>query len=86
MDDLISFIGYEDVYPGVLLWLSEKDRVIWIPATTLQKMKVDGKKSVGIKAVDEREYDIVELPAKKKRVFMEADLAYLVAHAAGNNL
>ena len=60
--------------------------MLWIPATTLQKMKADGKKSVGIKAIEEHEYNIVDLPAKKKRVFMEANLAYLVDHAAGNSL
>ena len=34
---------------------------------------VEGKKSVGIKALTNSSYNIIQIPAEKKRVFMDAD-------------
>lgn len=61
---------------GVLLYLYEKFRVFYIPATTIQQLKADGKKSVGIKAFDEG-YNIIEIPSTKLRVFMDSDYSVL---------
>ena len=40
-------------------------------------MKKDGKKSVGISAVDN--YNIIEIPSVKKRVFMDSDYSVLLS-------
>ena len=77
-DKLISFDNLEDVYPGVLLWLYEKDIVLWVKASDLKKMRDEGKKSVGIKALSDPAYSIIELPAVKKRTFMEVDYSVLL--------
>jgi len=78
-DKLISYIGAIDTFPGVLLWLYEKDLVLWIPAEDLKYMRdVEGKKSVGIKALSNSSYNIIQIPAEKKRVFMEADYNALI--------
>ena len=77
-DKLISFDNLEDVYPGVLLWLYEKDIVLWVKASDLRKMRDEGKKSVGIKALSDPAYSIIELPAVKKRTFMEVDYSALL--------
>lgn len=61
---------------GVILYLYEKYRVFYIPVTTIKKMKEDGKKSVGIKALEEG-YNIIEIPSKKLRVFMDSDYSIL---------
>ena len=42
----------------------------------LRKMKEDGKKSVGLKAVEEG-YRIIEIPSKKLRVFMDSDFSIM---------
>lgn len=78
LDKLISFDNLEDVYPGVLLWLYEKDLVLWVKASDLRKMRDEGKKSVGIKALSDPAYSIIELPAVKKRTFMEVDYSALL--------
>ena len=39
-------------------------------------MKSDGKKSVGLKAVEEG-YRIIEIPSEKMRVFMKSDYSIL---------
>lgn len=61
---------------GVILYLYEKYRVFYIPVTTIKKMKEDGKKSVGIKALEEG-YNIIEIPSKKLRVFTDSDYSIL---------
>ena len=61
---------------GVILYLYEKYRVFYIPATTIKRMKEDGKKSVGIKALEEG-YNIIEIPSKKLRVFTDSDYSVL---------
>ena len=61
---------------GVILYLYEKYRVFYIPVTTIKKMKEDGKKSVGIKALEEG-YNIIEIPSKKLRVFTDSDYSVL---------
>jgi len=40
-------------------------------------MKQDGKKSVGIKAIQEG-YNIKIIPSIKKRVFMDSDYSFLL--------
>ena len=61
---------------GVILYLYEKYRVFYIPVTTIKQMKEDGKKSVGLKAVEEG-YKIIEIPSIKKRVFMDSDFSIM---------
>lgn len=75
-DDLIKKAGIKGVRSGVVLYLYDKEKVFYIPAKTIQKMKSDGKKSVGIKAVEEG-YRIIEIPSKKLRVFMDSDYTIL---------
>jgi hypothetical protein len=44
----------------------------------MEKMVKDGCKSVGISAINDKKYNIVVLPAEKKRVYMDVDFTYLL--------
>lgn len=74
---LLQKVGIPGVRCGVILWLIEKDKVYYIPVSTIKQMKKDGKKSVGISAVDN--YNIIEIPSVKKRVFMDSDYSVLLS-------
>jgi len=74
---LIKKIGIPGVRVGVVLWLYEKDLVLYIPVSTIKKMKLDGKKSVGLKAIQEG-YNIKIIPSIKKKVFMDSDYSCLM--------
>ena len=50
--------------------------MLYIPATTIQQLKKDGKKSVGIKSIEEG-YNIIEIPSKKLKVYMDSDYSCL---------
>lgn len=75
-------VGIPGVRSGVVLWLYEKDLVLYIPISTIIQMKKDGKKSVGIKAIKEG-YNIKIVPSIKKRVFMESDFSVLMSLKEG---
>lgn len=75
-DKLIKVAGIKGIRAGVVLFLYEKDKVYYIPVKTIEQMKADGKKSVGLKAVEEG-YRIIEVPSVKQRVFMKSDYSIL---------
>ena len=74
---LLQYKDYLYVYPGVLIWFSEKDKVIWVSIEEMEKMVLDGKKSISVKMLEEKLYNIIEIPSVKKRVFMESDYSIL---------
>lgn len=43
----------------------------------MEKMVLDGKKSISVKMLEEKLYNIIEIPSIKKRVFMESDYSIL---------
>lgn len=76
-DKLRTYCEISGVRAGVVIWLYEKDVVYYVPITTIEQMKKDGKKSVGIKAL-EGGYRIIPVPSVKKRVFMKSDYKCLL--------
>lgn len=74
---LLSYKDLPGVYPGVMLWLSEKDVVLWVGVKEMEKMQNDGKKSIGLKMLDKMDYKIIKIPSIKKRVFLESDYSVL---------
>ncbi len=75
-DELITYKDCPNVVIGVVIWFIDHDRVIWVPLHTCTKMMEDGLKSVNINKLDG--YDYIEIPSKKKRIFMESDYSVLV--------
>lgn len=76
-EKLICKIGIPGVRVGVILWLYEKDIVMYIPASTIMTMIEDGKKSIGIRAIDEG-YNIKIIPSVKRRTYMDSDYSILM--------
>lgn len=76
-DKLKNKVGIPGVRAGVVLWLIDKELVLYVPVSTITKMKDDGKKSVGLKAIEEG-YNIKIIPSTKRRVFLDSDYSCLV--------
>jgi Holliday junction resolvase len=86
---LLDYKGKYKTFPGVLVWFYEKDIIIWVSIEEMEKMVIDGEKSIGLRMIDEKKpykksYNIIKVPATKLRTFMEADLNYLVEVLNGN--
>lgn len=75
-DKLLKKADIKGVRAGVILYLYEKFKVLYIPVKTIEQMKKDGKKSVGLKAIEEG-YRIIEIPSTKLRVYMNSDYSVL---------
>ena len=74
-DNLKKKVGIKGVRSGVILWLYDKDKVYYIPTSTITQMKNDGEKSVGLRHIGK--YNMIEIPSIKKRVFMDSDYSIL---------
>lgn len=81
-DKMKDVVGIKGVRAGVVLWLYDKDKVFYIPISTITEMKKDDKKSVGLKAVEEG-YNIIEIPSEKLRTFMKSDYSCLMTLKEG---
>lgn len=77
-DKLLSYSALNYVYPGILIWFSDHDKIVYCPVEEAKKMHDDGLKSINIKMLEEKLYNICEIPTIKKRVFLEADYTKLV--------
>lgn len=76
-EKLLKYKSLPNVYPGVILWLSEKDVILWVGIEEMEKMVLDGKKSIGLKMLAEDTYRIVKIPAEKQRVYLDGDYSVL---------
>ncbi|MEE1301199.1 MAG: hypothetical protein UHD64_00325, partial [Bacteroidales bacterium] len=63
-DRLKEKVGIKGVRAGVVLWLVDKDIVMYVPMSTITQLKRDGEKSVGIRHLND--YNIITIPSTKK--------------------
>lgn len=75
---LLKYKNKKDVFPGVIIWFSEKDSIIWVGINEMEKMITDGEKSIGLRMVEKKLYNIVEVPFEKKRVYLFPDCKFLL--------
>lgn len=78
-EKLIEKVGIEGVRVGVVLWYIDHDKVLYVPISSVKKMKEDGKKSINIKMLKEKDYDMIEIPSVKKRVFLDSDYSIMMS-------
>ena len=72
---LLSYVGIPGVRVGVVLWLIDKDKIFYVPISTVIQMKIKNKKSISYKDIDK--WRIIEIPSIKKVVFMDSDYSVL---------
>lgn len=77
-DKLLGKVGIHGVRAGVVLWMRDHDVVVYLPVSTVKKMKEDGHKSFNVKMLDDAEYNIVKIPSEKLRVFMKSDYSVMM--------
>lgn len=71
-------VGIPGVRAGVVIWFIDHDKIIYVPITTITKLHADKKKSVNIRTISHDEYDFVDIPVEKRRVFLDADYSALL--------
>lgn len=77
-DKLIQYIGKKGIVCGVIIWYVDHSKVVFVSASELKRIKEDGNKSINIKMLDGNLYDLLEIPSKKKKVFLDSDYSVLL--------
>lgn len=78
-DKLVQKVGIKGVRTGVVLWLYDhEDCIVYIPISTVTKLKEDGKKSFNVKMVGDSNYPSIKLPSVKRRTFYDTDYSALM--------
>jgi penicillin-binding protein-related factor A (putative recombinase) len=76
-DKLITKVGIKGVRVGVVLWFIDHHKCLYVPLSTFKQLKDDGHKSVNIKMLTDKTYNIHEIPSIQKRIFLDCDYTYL---------
>ena len=77
-DKLMTVPDEKGIHKGVMIWFQDHQDVVYVPVSTITKMKADGKKSVNIKKIDEEGYAYLRIPSVQKRVFLDSDYSVLL--------
>jgi len=83
-EDLLVKVGKKGVRAGVVIWFIDHDKVIYVPISSITKMKEDGKKSINIRTIDEDGYKYFNVPSTKKRVFLDSNYCILMETEEGD--
>lgn len=79
LDKLSVYAKYKGSKAGVVAFFMEKKKVIFIPVQTLLDIIKDGKhKSVNIRFLESGEYELIDIPSKVRRVFLDSDYSILL--------
>ena len=78
---LLEHKNEEDTYPGVLLWFSSYDVIVWLDITKIEKMIDDGLKSFNVKMIEDNTYDVVIVPTKKLVRFLQCDFSFFINYS-----
>lgn len=73
---LKTYVGKPGVRVGIIVWLQDKDVVFYLPVATLVQLIQAGKKSCGLKTLEEG-YNIKLIPSQKLRTYMNTDYTQL---------
>ena len=67
----------KDIYgaiAGAVIWYYEKDKIIFCPIQNIEQIILKGDKSIHI---DKHKDLYIDIPSKKKRVFMDSDYSVI---------
>ena len=79
-DKLVGKIGIPGVRTGVVLWMIDKDYVVYLPIAFIKYLKENNYKSFNVKMINDETLNdkFLVLPSTKKRVFMDTDYSPLL--------
>ena len=70
-DKMLSYKNNYHVIPIVVIWFTDHDKILAVRVDEIEKMKQDGLKSININHLGD--YQILDIPSVKKRVYLESD-------------
>lgn len=84
-DKLITKVGIPGARAGVILWMIDHDKVLYLPISFFKYLKENNYKSFNIKMINDETLNsmFIEVPSIKKKVFMESDYSILTTLEEG---
>jgi Holliday junction resolvase len=78
-DKLMRKVGIKGVRAGVVLWMIEHDKVLYLPISFIKYLKENDYKSFNIKMLKDENLNkmFIDIPSIKVRVFMKSDYSIL---------
>ena len=70
-DIMLSYKDNYHVVPIIIIWFIDHDKILATRVDEIEKMKQDGLKSININHLGN--YQILDIPSVKKRVYLESD-------------
>lgn len=77
LDQMLEYINITGINVGFIVWFINHDKILWIPAETMNKIKLEGLKSFNINKMKQEDYFFLDIPSKKLRTFMNSDYSWL---------
>lgn len=74
---MLPRVGKSYVRVGVIIWFYNHDKIVYVPVSECEKMKRDGKKSISLKSILNKEYIGYVVPSVKKRKFFDSDYSFM---------
>lgn len=69
------------VNAGVIIWFIDHKKVCWVPIEEFIRLKEENYKSINVKMIGDEKFNILEIPSKEKRVYLESDYSCLIEWA-----
>lgn len=83
-DKLVEKLGIPGVRVGVVIWFRSHDSILYVPISTIKKMKEDNKKSVNINTIDKDGYRYINIPTEVKRILPTGNYNVLLSMKDGD--
>lgn len=77
LEALLPYCDCHNIRAGVIIWYSQHNKVIYVPAKAFKQAIADGLKSININKTDFTRYRILEIPSITKRVFPVCDYSLM---------
>lgn len=79
LDVMKDYLVYNSVLGYIIIWYSKFDKILAVSCQEALRIRDELKmKSISLKMLENKSYNIIEIPAVKKRVFLTADYTKLL--------
>lgn len=76
-DELIKKKDILGSNPGVIIWFRDHFKVCYVPIEEFIRLEENGYKSVNVKMIGDKNFNVFEIPGKLKRIFIDSDYTIL---------
>ena len=77
-DKMVEHMNIPGVNVGAIIWFIDHDKVCYVPIEEFVKLKKLNYKSIHVKMIGDKNFEVYEIPSTKLRTFMNSDYSILI--------